>query len=148
MVRIYVSDVIDAPIDDVWGIIRNFNGMPGYHPFITDSMIEGGLPADAVGCIRSFHLGNGDHLREQLLSLSDREHSCVYCILESPMPVTNYVAGYHLRPITEDNRTFVEWWAEFGVAPADEERMIRQVRDGTFRQAFKSIKEKLAGSAA
>ena len=143
--RIYVSDVIDAPVEDVWAIIRDFNGMPGYHPFITDSAIEGGLPSDAVGCIRSFHLGNGDHLREQLLSLSDRDHSCVYCILDSPMPVRDYVAGYQLRPVTEDNRTFAEWWAEFGIDPADEERIVAQVRDGTFRQAFKSIKEKLAG---
>ncbi len=64
------------------------------------------------------------------------------------MPVTNYVAGYHLRPITEADRTFVEWWAEFDVAPADEERMIKQVRDGTFREAFKAIKGKLAGRTA
>ena len=147
MTRIYVSDVIDHPIEAVWRIIRDFNGMPGYHPFITDSEIEDGLPSDAVGCVRSFHLGNGDHLREKLLSLSDREHRCVYEILDSPMPVTNYVAGYHLREITEDGRTFVEWWAEFGVTPEDEARMITQVRDGTFRQAFKSIKEKLAGQA-
>lgn len=148
MVRIYVSDVIDAPIEKVWGIIRDFNGMPAYHPFIRDSEIEGGLPSDAVGCVRSFHLGNGDHLRERLLSLSDRDHSCVYAILDSPMPVTDYVAGYHLRPVTEDGRTFVEWWAEFGVDPADEERIVAQVRDGTFRQAFQSIKQKLAGQGA
>ncbi|MBV9813259.1 MAG: SRPBCC family protein [Acetobacteraceae bacterium] len=144
MVRIYVSDVIDAPIEQVWGIIRDFNGMPSYHPFIRDSEIEGGLPSDAVGCVRSFHLANGGHLREQLLSLSDREHSCIYKILVSPMPVTDYVAGYRLLPITEDDRTFVEWWAEFGVPPEHEARIVDQVRNGTFRQAFRSIKEKLA----
>ena len=143
MVRIHVSDVIDAPVEAVWRIIRNFNGMPDYHPFVTDSTIEDGLPADAVGCVRSFHLGNGEHLRERLLSLSDCDHCCVYCILDSPMPVIDYVAGYRLRPVTEDNRTFIEWWAEFGVPPEHEARITAQVRDATFRRAFAAIKEKL-----
>jgi hypothetical protein len=147
MVRIYVSDVIDAPIEAVWRIMRDFNGMPSYHPFIRDSEIEGGLPSDAVGCVRSFHLADGGHLREQLLSLSDRDHSCVYKILESPMPVTDYVAGFQLRPITEGGCTFVEWWAEFGIEKQHEARIVNQVRDGTFRQAFKSVKEKLAAAA-
>ena len=144
MVRIYVSEVIDAPIEKVWGLIRDFNGMPEWHPFITDSHIEGGLPSDAVGCVRNFHLANGGHLREQLLSLSDRDHECVYCILESPLPVTNYVAGYRVLPITEGNRTFIDWWAEFGIKPEDEERIIDQVKNGTFRRAFQAIAEYLA----
>ena len=144
MVRIYVSDVIEAPIETVWAIIRDFNGMPKWHPFIKDSLIEDGLPSDAIGCVRNFHLANGGHLREKLLSLSDPDHSCVYTILESPLPVTNYVAGYRLLPITETDRTFIDWWAEFGVGPADEAQVVDQVRNGTFRRAFQAINEKVA----
>jgi hypothetical protein len=144
MVRIYVSDVINAPIDRVWGLIRDFNGMPNWHPFIRDSTIEAGLPSDAVGCVRSFHLADGGHLREQLLALSDRDHECIYCILESPLPVTGYVAGYRVLPVTEGNRTFIDWWAEFDVGLADEARVVDQVRNGTFRRAFQAIGEYLA----
>lgn len=145
MVRIYVSDVINAPIDRVWPIIRDFNGLPNYHPLFTDSEIEGGKPADAVGCVRSFHAADGGHLREELLSLSDRDHTCVYRILEAPLPVTGYVAGFGLRTITEDDRTFVEWWAEFEMASGgDEANTVDLVANKTFRQAFRSIKEKLA----
>jgi hypothetical protein len=147
MVRIYVSDVIDAPIEKVWGLIRDFNGMPKWHPFIRDSMIEGGLPSDAVGCVRNFHLANGGQLREQLLSLSDRDHECIYCILESPLPVTGYVAGYRVLPITEGDRTFIDWWAEFEIAAADEARIIDQVKNGTFRRAFQAIAEFLKKEA-
>ena len=143
MTRNYVSDVIDAPIEKVWALIRDFNGMPKWHPFISDSHIENGLPSDAVGCVRNFHLANGGQLREQLLSLSDRDHACVYCILESPLPVTGYVAGYRLLPITEGDRTFIDWWAEFGIDPKDEERIVDQVKNGTFRRAFQAIAEYL-----
>ena len=102
MARIYVSDVINAPIEKVWALIRDFNGMPGWHPLIRDSQIENGLPSNAVGCVRNFHLSDGGHLREQLLSLSDRDHSCVYCILDSPLPVKGYVAGYRLLPSPQE----------------------------------------------
>ncbi len=144
MAHIYVSDVINAPIEKVWALIRDFNSMPGWHPLIRDSQIENGLPSDAVGCVRSFHLSDGGHLREQLLSLSDRDHSCVYCILDSPLPVTGYVAGYRLLPITAGDRCFIDWWAEFDVSAADEAQVVGQVRDGVFRQAFQSIAERLA----
>lgn len=145
MVRIYVSDVIDAPIDQVWPIIRDFNGLPDYHPLFVTSEIEDGKPADAVGCVRSFHTATGGHLREELLSLSDRDHTCVYRILESPLPVTGYIAGFELRPITEGGRTFIEWWAEWAMDGAgDEAQTIDLVRNHTFRAAFSAIKAKVA----
>jgi hypothetical protein len=93
--------------------------------------------------VRNFHLADGGHLREQLLSLSDREHECIYCILESPLPVTGYVAGYRLLPVTENNRTFIDWWAEFEIAQENEARIIDQVKNGTFRRAFQAIGEYL-----
>jgi hypothetical protein len=39
------------------------------------------------------------------------------------------------KPITEGNRTFGEWWAEYEVAPADAESVHQTVSD-TFRFAF------------
>ncbi len=43
MTAIFVSSVIDAPAADVWAIVRDFNGMPQWHPLIADSLIENGL---------------------------------------------------------------------------------------------------------
>ncbi len=146
MIKVYTSSVIDASPEAVWAHIRDFNGMPKWHPFIRDSEIEGGLSSDGVGCVRSFHLANGGLLREQLLSLSDRDHECVYCILDSPMPVTGYVAGYRLLPVTEGYRTFIDWWAEFEVLAADHDRIVDQVQNGTFRRAFQAIAKHLAAS--
>jgi hypothetical protein len=90
--------VIDAPAAKVWERVRDFNGLPRWHPRIRDSRIENGEPADKVGCIRDFHLQNGDRIREQLLGLSDYDMFCTYSILESPMPLTDYVATLRLTP--------------------------------------------------
>ena len=41
MPRIYISSVIDAPAAKVWERIRDFNGLPQWHPGIADSRIIG-----------------------------------------------------------------------------------------------------------
>ena len=70
MARVYVSSVIAAPAAKVWARVRDFNGLPNWHPRIAESRIENGEPADRVGCIRAFSLRSGDRLREQLLCLT------------------------------------------------------------------------------
>ena len=81
MIRVYVSSVIDASADTVWSRIRDFNGMPQWHPGIADSRIENGEASDRVGCIRHFHTRDGGRIRERLLALSDYDYQCVYEIL-------------------------------------------------------------------
>ena len=117
MARVFTSSVIGASPDQVWARIRDFNGLPSWHPAIRESQIEGGQPADKIGCIRDFYLQNGDRIREQLLGLSDYDLFCTYSILESPMPLENYIATIRLTPITDGDRTFAEWTAEFDCAP-------------------------------
>ena len=88
MIRIYKSSVIGASVDTVWDKVRDFNGLPSWHPAIADSQIENGEPGDKIGCIRNFNLKDGGNFREQLLAHSDVDHYTTYSILESPMPVS------------------------------------------------------------
>lgn len=140
MPRVYVSSVIDASADRVWSIVRDFNGLPRWMPIVADSRIEGGQPSDKVGCIRNFNLRNGGNIREQLLSLSDYEYTCSYAILESPMGVENYTATLKLMPITDGDRTFAEWTAEFDCEPAREHELVTQIGQGVFQAGFDQLK--------
>lgn len=140
MPRVYVSSVIDASADRVWSIVRDFNGLPRWMPIVADSRIEGGQPSDKVGCIRNFSLRNGGNIREQLLSLSDYEYTCSYAILESPMGVENYTATLKLMPITDGDRTFAEWTAEFDCEPAREHELVTQIGQGVFQAGFDQLK--------
>ena len=56
------------------------------------SKIEGGLDADVVGCVRSFHLHDGAHVRERLLMLDDARHCFTYNFEKPAFPVNNYLA--------------------------------------------------------
>lgn len=33
MARVYISAVMDIPLEDAWGVLRDFNALPVYHPF-------------------------------------------------------------------------------------------------------------------
>ncbi|MBC8119428.1 MAG: SRPBCC family protein, partial [Burkholderiaceae bacterium] len=81
MIRVYTSSVIDAAADDVWQQVRDFNGLPSWHPGIAESRIEAGIQSDRIGCVRIFRTRDGGVIREQILTLSDFEYECTYSIL-------------------------------------------------------------------
>ncbi|MEO6896930.1 MAG: SRPBCC family protein [Caldimonas sp.] len=144
MVQVYTSSVIDASADTVWSRVRDFNALPQWHPAIADSRIENGQPGDRVGCIRHFHLKDGGTIREQLLALSDYEYSCTYSILESPMGVSGYTATLKLTPVTDGDRCFAEWSAEFECEPGRERELTDVVGHGVFQGGFDALKRHFA----
>lgn len=144
MAKAYASAVIDAPIETVWKIIRDFNGLPKWHSAIARSEIEDGLSSTAVGCIRSFYLQDGAHVREQLLALSDSEHSLSYNFVKPAFPVENYEAFIRLIAITDGGRTFAEWGATFDEAPEDAGKYVEIVSTHVFAAGWKALQAHLA----
>jgi uncharacterized protein YndB with AHSA1/START domain len=114
MARSYASTVIDAPPDEVWARLRDFNGLSVWHSgLVADSEIEGGKTGDQVGAVRSFTLTDGTHLREKLLAHSDEERSYTYDFQKTPFDVDNYCATIRVTPVTDGGKSFVEWWTTF-----------------------------------
>jgi Polyketide cyclase / dehydrase and lipid transport len=145
MPKVYISSVIDATADRVWAQVRDFNGLPSWHPRIVQSRIEQDVPADRVGCIREIRLETGAAIREKLLALSDYEYVCTYSILESPMGVENYVATLKLTPITDGNRCFAEWTAEFDCPREDAADLIENIGTNVFQDGFNALKLRFGG---
>jgi hypothetical protein len=58
MARAYASIVLRAPVEAVWGLVRDFNALPkwggGY-----ELQDRGGLDSDVVGCVRSLATKDG-----------------------------------------------------------------------------------------
>jgi len=140
MASVYVSSVIDASSDKVWNRVRDFNALPVWHPRIRDSRIEESLPADKIGCIRNFNLQSGDNLREQLLGLSDFDKFYTYTILESPMPLSDYTATLRLTPVTDGERCFIEWSADFQCAAEQEAELVNDIANNVFQGGFDALK--------
>ena len=102
MPHIVKSTILDAPTDAVWNVLRDFNGHDRWHPAVATSTIERAQASDKIGCVRRFKLKDGSELREQLLALSDLEQTFSYCLLDTPIPMFNYVA--HVRLLPGDRR--------------------------------------------
>jgi len=147
MVRVMRSGVIDAPIDAVWDLLRDFNGHEGWHPAIASSAMEPGDGVDQVGGIRAFTLKDGGFLREQLVALSDREHSFSYCLLEAPVPLNNYVARMQLRPVTDGDRTLLQWESSFAPPPAQAETLTRLVAADIYEAGIAALQARFRTGA-
>ena len=147
MIRIVRSTIIDAPTDRVWAILRDFNGHDRWHPAVAGSTIERGYGADRIGCVRRFFLRDGSELRERLLTLSDLEQTFSYCLLDTPVPLFNYVAHVRLAPVTDGDRTFWEWCSSFSTRRGEEAEMTRMVGEDIYDTGFAAIRARLAASS-
>jgi hypothetical protein len=144
MAKVYASTVIPAPPDAIWAVVRDFNALPAWTPFVAESRIEQNKPSDQVGCIRNFRLKDGGRIREQLVELSDYEMSFGYTILESPMGVENYYATFRLSPVTDADHTFAEWDAEFDAAPEREDALVEQIERNVFAAGLRALKQRFS----
>ena len=144
MAHIYVSSVIEASVEKVWAIARDFTGH-WHSSVIFNSSIEAGLPPDRVGCVRAFELSDGGKLREILVGLSDEGHEFSYRILVSPLPVEDYLATVRFSPVTTTGATFGEWVVDFRVPPEEEDATVATVT-GVFEGGFADLARLVAKS--
>eukprot|EP00978_Attheya_sp_CCMP212_P017989 scaffold48685_cov46-Attheya_sp.AAC.6 len=144
--KAYNSCIISAPIEDVWKTVRDFNGFHVWHPSFKFGEIRNDDPSDRVGCVRDLVAGDGGAFVEQLYELSDKEHTFVYRILESPLPMTDYYGRIKLTKITNVNQTFLEWMAEAKVENQEQFDIITKVaNDVVYQPGMKALQEKFAG---
>ena len=139
-IRVVRSTIVDAPIERVWAVLRDFNSHGAWHPAVGESVIEGDEPADRAGCVRNFFLKDGNHIREQLLALSDTDHLSTYCILDATLPMKRYVATARLSRVTDGERTFWHWESSFEVPAGREAEFAGLVGDGVYAGGFEGLR--------
>ena len=147
MPTVTVSSVINAPAADVWALIRDFNGLPNWHPRMVESHIEDGLQADQVGCVRNFKVVSGATLREKLLALSDADYTFTYTILQTPAPITNHKSTLRLIPVTDGDQCFAHWTATFDCPPEKAEAEAAGMGANVFQGGFNALKKHFAEKA-
>ncbi len=143
MVKVVRATILPAPVETVWDILRDFNGHDQWHPAIDDSKIERNLPSDKVGCVRKFTLQDGSELREQLLALSDADLAYSYCLLDTPLPLFNYVSHVRLIPVTDSDHTFWQWEGQFDTLPDQRDAMVQTVGNDIYDAGFGAIRSAL-----
>ena len=147
MVKVVRSTVLKAPVDAVWDVLRDFNGHDRWHPAVATSQMERGESSDRVGAVRRFRLQDGSELREQLLTMSDLEQSFSYCLLDTPIPLFNYVAHVRLFPVTDEDWTMWEWESRFDTPKGRDRELAELVGNDIYVAGFKAVAEHIGVEA-
>lgn len=106
MANVCVSIEIAAPVESVWAMLGDFNGLPTWLEFVRSSRLSDG------GRIRHLEAMGGAIIVEELLEHSAPQTFYRYAIVEGPDPVSNYVATLSARQI-DAGRTAVTWASQF-----------------------------------
>lgn len=143
MPKVFVSTVINAPMERVWRTVSDFDGLPTWMPGMKTSEIEGGKTPTEIGAVRKLTMiGTTDILRERLEELKPDEFTIVYSVLEGPIPVGDVRTGMRLRPITDTHGTLGEWFTEFTTEPGGEAEG-EQYMTRVFNAGFRALKRHL-----
>jgi hypothetical protein len=89
----------------VWELIGGFGSLPDWSPGVLSSELTHG------GRVRHLRLHGGALIVERLLAYDEAEMTYTYTIVESPLPVTDYVSK--LRVKSGPNGARVEWSGTF-----------------------------------
>jgi len=141
------SAVIEAPIEQVWTVLRNFNSHDRWHPVVDHSRMENDVGGDVVGGVRSYSIADGAELREQLLHHSDRDYTFTYCILDASLPLFDYVATVRLKPVTDGNQTFWDWRSQFRASDDRAKELEELVGQQILEAGFTGMRTFLAQKA-
>jgi hypothetical protein len=142
MPRPYASGVVAASVEEVWTLVRDFNGMPDWHPGIEKSSLDSGGSGTEVGAVRRLTLGGGGVVVERLLTLDDLSYTFTYQILESPFAVRRYISTLRMAPVTDSGHTFIEWWSDYDSEAADEEELTKTFAGGVYGGGIKALQER------
>lgn len=111
--------IVERPPATVWKLVGSFDALDVWLPPVRGSSFTG--VSSQPGAIRVLDLGNNATVTEKLLTYSGADHRYSYAFLNSPLPVTNYVATIELHPAAA-GRTLVKWSSTFDAAGAPDDK--------------------------
>ena len=141
MERAYVREELEASVDAVWKLLRDFADVSAWARGRV-VRVEGG----GVGMVRHID-GPAGRFVERCEAHDDAARTFSYRLLESPVPATNFVATVRLTP-SGPKSCVIEWMAEFetdSASAADLRTAIENVYRGSF---ISKLRDTLRSAAA
>ena len=94
---------VNVPPNEVWRLIGGFGSLPDWVPDVSQSELADG------GRVRHLHDPQGHTFVERLERYDSAAHSYSYSIVQSPIPVSNYLSTITVTPINGSKGSRVEW---------------------------------------
>ena len=131
---------LSAPPDKAWALIKDFDSWQNWHPAIASDEITKGK-GNARGTVRVLTTKDGAKITEELVHYQPKILSYTYRILDSPLPLTDYVSTIQVK--ATKSGSVVTWTSHFkakeGTPDADVAKTVR----GIYTAGLNGLKEKL-----
>lgn len=102
---------INAKPEDVWRLVSRFDGLKNWHPAFAGSEIISGRDGK-VGAVRKLTVKDGPSFTEELLALDAPNRSFTYNIIDSPLPITDYLSSVGVKANSAGGTTVI-WVGQF-----------------------------------
>jgi len=134
-----VSKVIEAKgtVDKAWAALGDFCGIKDWHPAIANCVLS---EKDGAK-IRTLTTKDGGVLVEKMTQWDDAGHSYGYAILESPLPVANYVSTIAVKDAA-GGAVSISWSSTFDPKGASEEDASKVIA-GIYDAGLGALKAKI-----
>lgn len=127
--------VLNASSKAVWALVGGFKALDRWHPDVAESTLIG--TGEEAGDIRILKLNNNKTIVEILDSYNDNKMIFQYRIIESPLPVENYIASINVVNKSDD-LTEVIWSSSF-IAVGVSEDEAKQLISGIYSTGLNSL---------
>ena len=127
---------VAAPPEEVWQAISDFCAIADWHPVIGRCALS---DQDGVA-MRTLTTVDGGVLVERRVQYSDEGMSYTYEIVESPLPVADYVST--LAVMDSSGGSMITWSGEFAAEGAPDDQAI-EVISGIYQAGLEALKERL-----
>jgi uncharacterized protein YndB with AHSA1/START domain len=127
---------VKAPPEKVWDMIGGFCSIANWHPVVkhcTESQKNGAE-------VRKLTTADGAVLVEKRVQYSDEGMSYTYVIVDSPLPVSNYVST--LAVMGSGDGSMITWSGEFAAKGAPDAKAI-EVITGIYQAGLQALKDRL-----
>ena len=119
-----------------WETIKDFNRWQDWHPAFASTAITKG-DGNTKGTVRVLTTKDGAKFTEELVSYSAASRSYQYRIIESPLPITDYVSTLQIK----QNRagSTVVWSSNFKVKDGVSEEEMKETISGVYRAGLNNL---------
>ena len=120
-----------------WAVINDFQRWQAWHPAFASTEITKGT-GNSKGSVRVLATKDGAKFTEELLSYDPAAHSYQYRIIESPLPISDYVSKIEVKESKSGSR--IIWSSNFTVNPGASDEAIKKTIAGVYRAGLDNLK--------
>lgn len=138
------SAAVAAPPAVVWQLVGDYQGIAGWHPAVAAADITRGRN-NVHGAVRTITTKEGARIVEELISRDKTRRTLRYRIVESPLPVKNYVATMSVQPEGFGSR--IAWKSHFERGNDVDDAGAREIIAGIYRTGFDGLRARFGEPA-